>query len=499
MLTPENRTEVLALLARVLEAGVDFKLGEEVFAGLRLRPEQLRDALVDDLPQQTLGAAAVVEEMVARLLPHAKNEAAPRFLGFGDTGANIAALAGGLMGLLTQQNMINQSFDSPAATFAEVSVLRWLRDLLGYRNPPLDQVNGVWQVGGIITAGGTGANAAAMLLAREHTAPDTMRTGVRDPEGHGLVVPAGIGHYSVKASAAWVGCGTHLIEVPTDHYRYNLPALRQALRHHRGRIMGVVAYAGDSRTHTVERLDAVADIARTEAPEAWLHADACWGLLCALTDRLRPKITGIAEYDSVTVDAHKVLDIPYAVAALLVRDPGVLRTITTHSDLIMREPFAFGQVTPFVGSRAWESLRVWGMMRAAGRSGLAALAESRLERTAAFTALVDAHARLLRLAEPDMTAVVFCYLPAGHDPTRPDVDRIGEINRRIHADLLAGGRWYLHQFALPDDTGVVARGAVLWPLRFIGGNARTTHQHLTELVDEVVRLGALHEHTTGLA
>jgi Pyridoxal-dependent decarboxylase conserved domain len=73
----------------------------------------------------------VLAEFAHAVLPLCKNEASPRFLGFGDTGDDIAALAGDVLALFTQQNLINQSFDSPSATFIEITVLRWLRELIG--------------------------------------------------------------------------------------------------------------------------------------------------------------------------------------------------------------------------------------------------------------------------------------------------------------------------------------------------------------------------------
>ncbi|MEU8134960.1 pyridoxal phosphate-dependent decarboxylase family protein [Streptodolium elevatio] len=492
VLTPDNRDQVLDLLTGALRTGVDVKVREDIYDAPRVTPEELRDLIVDDLPEGSVDAAAVVDEVRRRILPYCKNEASPRFAGFADTGADVAALAGAVLAVFAQQNLINQSFDSPSATFVDVAVLRWLRDLVGYANPPVGKVADVWDVGGVVTQGGTGSNAVAMMLAREHAGPGTMRDGVRDPGRFKLVVPAGIGHYSVKGALAWIGCGESLLEVPVSGYRYDLEALRRALRAHRGEVMGVVAYAGDSRTQTVDDLAAVHDVVRGQDPGIWLHADACWGLLCAFTDRLRHKIDGIELYDSITVDAHKVMEVPYTLSALLVRDPGVLRTITTYSDLIMRETFAFGQVTPFTGSRAWESLKLWAMMRARGRAGLAAMAEHRLDTVAAFSALVDTHPRLARLHDPDLTAVVFAYLPSGHDPARPDVERLNRVNRAIHDQVLREGRWHLHQFSLADG-GRVAPGAEVWPLRFLGGNARTTADHLAELVGEVARLGRLHD------
>ncbi|SEK66158.1 pyridoxal phosphate-dependent decarboxylase family protein [Streptacidiphilus jiangxiensis] len=487
VLNPDTLEPTAKLLHEVVAAGLEHKTSEDVY-GTRATPEQLQALLLGDLPDAPSSPEQVWTEITDTVLPYCVNMNSPRFMGFGDTGGDTASLAAGLFAVLAQQNLINQSFCSPSGTFTEIAVLRWLRGLLGYANPPADQVTSVWDAGGVITYGGTGSNTVAMMLAREHAAPGTLAAGVTDPERFGLIVPRGIGHYSVKSAATWIGCGTHVTEVDTRGFRYDLRALAKAVKARRGRTMAVVAYAGDSRTQTVDRLCAVAETVREHDPEVWLHIDACWGLMCALTPRLTHLLDGIELFDSVTVDPHKVLNVPYGVSALLLRDPASLRLVSSYSDLIMQEDFAFGQVTPFIGTKEWTSLRAWAAMRALGRQGLAQVMDERLDRARRFADLVDARPGLIRLNEPDMCAVAFLVLPAGHDPARPDVDRINTLNRALHARLMAEGRWHLHQFTIPDDLGRVRQGAVLAPLRFVSINPRITDEHMRQVLDYVTAL-----------
>ncbi len=472
------------LVHRALDVGLEFKSRPDIF-GRRRTAQEIRDLLVCDLPVEPMAGEQVMADFIDRVLPLCKNEASPRFMGFGDTGDDELALTGSVLAMLTQQNMINQSFDSPSATFIEIAVLRWLRELLGYANPAVSQVNTVWDVGGMITPGGTTSNTVAMMLAREAKAPDTMQSGVLDPSRFAVVVPRGVGHYSVKAALTWIGCGAHIIEVATNGFRYNAAELARTLQEHRGRVMAVVAYAGDSRTQTIDDLRAVHDVVREVDPTIWLHADACWGLLAAFSPNLRDKIAGIAEFDSITVDPHKIMAVPYGSSALLVRDPGAVRTISTYSDLIMQEDFAFGQVTPFIGTKGWMSLKLWMMMLGRGCTGLAELADHRHAMARTFAGLVDAHPRLVRLNDPDLAAVVFVYLPAGIEPGAMDSEALKHINRlniAIHERMLAEGLWHLHQFTLPDDLGRLRRAAVVHPLRFMANNPGLTATHMRDVL-----------------
>lgn len=490
-----NASEPADVLKALVDLGLTFK-GQEQIYQQRLTPTQIRDLVVQDLPRGGCELHDLVAEFKRDLLPLCKNEASPQFLGFGDTGDDFGALAGAMLAMFTQQNLINQSFDSPSATFVEIAVLRWIRDLIGYCSPSVQDLDSVWDAGGVVTTGGTMSNTIAMMLAREHRHAGTMQSGVVDPKRCAVVVPKGIGHYSVRSSLTWIGCGNTVIEVDTDGLRYDLGALRRTLDEHRDVVMAVVAYAGDSRTQTIEHLDAVHDAVRATAPEAWLHADACWGFMATFSPRTRHLVAGIDRYDSVTVDPHKVMAVPYAVSALVTRETDALRSITSHSDLIMQEAFAFGQVTPFVGSKPWSSLKLWMSMRNHGREGLATMVEHRLATMHGFVTDIDSRERFVRLHEPELTACAFMWIPPGIDPDCPDIEWINSVNKQIHARLLAGGAWYLHQFSLPDP-GVFEPGRLLHPLRFMSVNTKIRDYHVGAVLDEVDRLGlqVIHEAT----
>ncbi|MFF3904367.1 pyridoxal-dependent decarboxylase [[Kitasatospora] papulosa] len=142
--TPNPLTALTSLLQEVIAQSLAFKDSEDVFAR-RATPHALRDLLLEDLPEQPATAQAVWEDISERLLPYCANMNSPRFMGFGDTGADPASLVGGIFAVLAQQNLINQSFCSPSGTMAEIAVIRWLRELIGYPTMPACEVTSVWQ------------------------------------------------------------------------------------------------------------------------------------------------------------------------------------------------------------------------------------------------------------------------------------------------------------------------------------------------------------------
>jgi aromatic-L-amino-acid decarboxylase len=204
------------------------------------------------------------------------------------------------------------SFEAPAMVAMEEGVLRWLADMLGL--PP--------GAGGLLLSGGSLANQTAIVTARA-------RASAADPQVDDpltMYVSERI-HHSVTKAAALAGFADAAVRtVPTD-----------AAGHMDARALGglvaadvaggrkpflVVGVAGTTDTGSIDPLDELADVAADAG--AWFHVDAAYGGFFALTDRGRARLRGIERADSVTVDAHKGLFLPYGVGAILVRDPGDL-------------------------------------------------------------------------------------------------------------------------------------------------------------------------------
>jgi L-2,4-diaminobutyrate decarboxylase len=478
-LSADTRHEAERIFNDAISTGLNFKLQENVRSADidKLQPANF----IDEIPENGKSISAVQKEFYDRFLPYCYNFASPRFMGFPDAGNSIAAIAGNITADFLQQNLINQSFCSPSGTFAEISVIRWLRSIVGYKNTT--KVQTVFQVGGIITGGGTTSNTIGMLLARENHVRNTMQSGVMIDDNFYLVVPKGIGHYSVKSAQMWIGCGHRLLEVETKDFKYDLAELEETLKQYKGKIMALVAYAGDSRTMTVDNFNAIADLVDKVDPNIWLHADACHGFSLGFSDTLKHKIKGIERFNSITTDPHKVMNSPYTISALLVRDPAVMKTISSTSDLIMQEDFAFGQITPFLGSRPWMSLKLWFVMKNLGRKGFGQLIDDRHAIAVKLAGLVKKHPSFVLVNSIDINAVAFMY--ASTSLQSQGTTMLNEINKKIHKQIILDGKYHLHQFSVPDSAGVLRQNEIIYPLRFMSGNPLLKEHDLTEMLQYV--------------
>ena len=328
-----------------------------------------------------------------------------------------------------------------------------------------------------------------MLLARENHKENTMVNGVMTPEDYKVIVPKGIGHYSIKSSLMWIGCGDNVIEVPTIDYKYDLKELKKTLIENKGKIMCVVAYVGDSRSMTIDNLTEIYKIVKAVDNDIWLHADACHGFSLGFSEKLKSKISGIELFDSISTDPHKVLAVPYTVSALLLKNPNSLKKVTTTSDLIMKEDYAFGQVTPFIGSKSWMSLKVWFAFKNIGRKGIGEIIERRCQMAQYLKKNIENRKEYIVLNDVDINSVMFMYVGDKKNITMT-VDKINVINKEIKKQMDEEGIYFLHQFSINDDNGKISKDAILYPLRYMSGNdniSEETIDNMLRYIDEIVK------------
>ena len=244
---------------------------------------------------------------------------------------------------------------SPAVVQLEENVTRWLCDLYGMGGS--DGSGDRSQ--GILTSGGSTANLSAVVTARH--------AKLGDDFGDGTYYVSEQAHASVTKAATIAGFSRkHVRIVPTDaELRMDPDALRHMIADDRAAGMRpflVVPSAGTTNTGAIDPLDAIADVAADEG--LWLHVDAAYGGFFQLTERGRERFRGIERADSVTVDPHKGMFLPYGTGALVVRDGTALRDAHYEGAAYLQDLPPSGQLPNYSEystelSRDWRGLRVW--------------------------------------------------------------------------------------------------------------------------------------------
>lgn len=306
------------------------------------------------------------------------------------SGAVAAFLAAGMHAFTAA------AFEAPALVALEEGVLRWLAEVMDLPA----------QAEGLLLSGGSLANQTAIVTARERGDFDAARSVAYLSER---------AHHSLHKALHLSGIAPECIGVVGSDAagRLDVAALRRRLQSDRaaGRHPWmVIGTAGSTDTGSVDDLEVLAALAAEHG--LWLHVDAAYGGMFALTERGRVRLRGLGAADSVTVDAHKGLMLPYGVAALLVRTPGALARAHRGSGAYLRDvppadglPHYFERgpelTRPFRGLLAWLPLQLHGV--AAFRAALDRcldLARSAHERLAALPGIEVLH-------EPQLSIVVF--------------------------------------------------------------------------------------------
>jgi aromatic-L-amino-acid decarboxylase len=191
----------------------------------------------------------------------------------------------------------------------------------------------------------------------------------------------------------------------------------------------VVPSAGTTNTGAIDPLDAIADIAAEQ--ELWLHVDAAYGGFFQLTERGRERFRGIERADSVTVDPHKGLFLPYGTGALVVRDGAALRDAHHEGAAYLQDLQPSGELPNYSEystelSRDWRGLRVWMPLKLHGIAAFREALDEKLDLSEALDAAFRADPNLELPWATQLTVTPF-RLRDGDDAANE------ELLRRINA------------------------------------------------------------------
>jgi aromatic-L-amino-acid/L-tryptophan decarboxylase len=250
----------------------------------------------------------------------------------------------------------------------ESNALDWLRDWMGFPRTAR----------GLFTTGGSMATFNAVLCAREQYLGAEIRPGV--------LYTSDQVHHCVNKSAKLAGIMPDRVRsIPTDaRFRMRVDALREAIAADRAAGLSpfmVVSNAGTTNTGAVDPLNEIADLCAEL--DLWHHVDGAYGAFFMLCDETRVVLRGLERADSLTLDPHKGMFLPYGTGALLVRDGARLRAAHEATAGYLPEmPSADDFYDPSQHgpdlSRGFPGLRIWLTIKMYGSDAYrAAIAEKR--------------------------------------------------------------------------------------------------------------------------
>src|SRR5262245_18998397 len=394
----------------------------------------LARSLVEPLPETGQPYTDLLDVLFSRVIPTSFNTASPGYLAYIPSGGIFHTAVADLI-----TDAVNRYMGiwvaAPGLAQLEVNVIRWFCDIVGYPS----------SAGGILTTGGSLANFSALVTARRERLPENFLSGT--------LYVSDQTHHSIQKAALLAGFPPQDVRrIPSDaQFRVRIDALAHALatdRHAGFTPFLIVGNAGTTNTGAVDDLQALADLAQQE--HLWLHVDAAYGGFFLLTPRGKTLMAGVERADSVTLDPHKGLFLPYGTGSLLVREAATLKrahSVSAHylpdtqedQDLV-----DFSQMSPEL-SREFRGLRVWLPVKMHGIAPFRHNLQEKLDLAGWAAQELRKISGIEILAAPQLSIIAFHL-------TRPglDTDSLNQLNQELLSRINARKRVYLSGTLLGD-------------------------------------------------
>jgi aromatic-L-amino-acid/L-tryptophan decarboxylase len=419
-------------------------------------------------PEHPTPFDAVLGQFKERIVPHHAREPHPRFLGYIPSCPTFPAVMGDW--LATGFNFFaGVSMVAAAPTEIELIVLEWFRRWMGMPDG----------TSGLLTSGGSAATVTAVVAARHEVVGDDVSLLPT------LTVYCSDQAHSSVMKAAWIAgiARAHVRAVPSDdRFRMRMDALRELVAQDRKaglRPFLLCATAGATNTGAVDPLHELADFAAEQ--KLWLHTDSAYAGFSVLTDRGRKLLDGLGRADSLTLDPHKWLYVPFECGCLLAKDPKKLSNAFAIHPEYLQDVRAKEAEVNFADygeqlSRYSRALKIWFSIQ---YHGTAAVRQAQDE----GMALAELAERIVResddmevLSPAQFGIVCFRLRPQGMN----DEAQLNALNERVNEKVNRSG------FVLMSSTRL--RGAL--SLRLCIPGYRTRAQDVRDVLDLVRKTAA---------
>ncbi|KAI1377999.1 glutamate decarboxylase [Hypoxylon crocopeplum] len=283
------------------------------------KPEELVKKLAISMPEDGAGREGLLD-IIQTILRYSVNTWDQGFMDKLYSSINPVGVASELV--LTVLNTNVHIFKtSPALTIVEKTAARKLANLFGFTGP---------RAGGVTCPGGSASNLTSLVIARNTLFPETKTAG--NASYRFALFTSEHGHYSVEKAAAACGMGSaSVVKVAVDAAGQMLPSsLRTAISQAKsdGRTpLYVNATAGTTVWGSYDPFAAIAPVCREFG--VWLHIDGSWGGSAVFSPTQRHKLAGSEHADSLTVNPHKMLNVPVPCSFLLTNDVAVFQRANT--------------------------------------------------------------------------------------------------------------------------------------------------------------------------
>ena len=473
-LDPENWDEMRELAHRMVDDALDYMQSAGERPVWTPVPAEVTARLKAPAPIDPSSPAEVYSEFKSNILPYNLHTCHPRFWAwYMGSGTVMGALADFLAAALNP----NVGGINHVAPQVEQQVVSWITDMMGFPGT----------ASGLLTSGGSMANFTALTVARNTGAGyDARREGILAAPGPLTVYASTEIHSCHQKAIETLGLGSGgLRKVPVkDDYTIDMDALARQVAADRESGMipfCVVATAGTINTGAIDDMNAIADFCEREG--LWFHVDGAIGAVAVLAENVRGQLSGMERADSIALDLHKWMHIPFEAGCVIVRNaPAHRDSFALVPEYLQRDPDGGGMAS---GShwfsdyglqltRQFRALKVWMSIKEHGLERFGRMIARNVEQANYLGKLIDAAPQLELTGPIGLDIVCFRY-----NPGNLDQQALNQLNKELLVQLQRGG------VAAPSYTTLQGN----YCLRVAISNHRSRFEDFDLMVEEILRLG----------
>jgi glutamate/tyrosine decarboxylase-like PLP-dependent enzyme len=392
-------------------------------------PEGLSHARVsacfqEGLPKSGRSTDEVLDLIARYVIPSSLNLANPMAFGLMTPHPLPFSVMVDSLASALNQNLGCAWTTAPSAIELELQLVRWFGELLRL---------GI-QVNGHVTSGGTMSNFTGLRIAVHRAAPDLRFAGMHTTRRF-TIYTSDQAHFSIERAAGLLGIGENNVRriQTTSDLSIDVEALDGAIERDRDNglePLAIVGMAGTTATGAIDPLRELANLSQSQ--QVWFHVDAAYGGALAFSERLRPALAGVELADSLTLDPHKWMFVPFSIGVFLTRHPNLLRSAFGHQTEYLGgnhltvfddAPSGFYELS-FEASRRFNGLKLWAELMHLGTDGFSRLIEKQVALTDALVDRLRA-TPTLEIA-PRFPLNIVCFRLAGDDYKQEQFQRLVE-------------------------------------------------------------------------
>jgi glutamate/tyrosine decarboxylase-like PLP-dependent enzyme len=473
-LDPDNWADMRILAHKMVDDMMDYLSGIREKKAWIPTTEEVRNHFKKKLPLASASAESVYEDFKANILPYNKGNVHPRFFSWVEGGGSPLGM---MADMLASGMNPNVTIGDHSAMYVDRQVIDWCKEMINFPK----------EASGQLVTGGSSANITALIVAKNNFQNGIIKQkGLQVIESQLVVYCSSETHNCILKAAEIIGLGFENVKMIgiNEDYTIDIDALERAIAKDKSQgktPFCIVGNAGTVNTGAIDDLKSLLEVSKRE--NCWFHIDGAVGGFAKIIPEFASQLQTIEMADSIALDLHKWLYIPYEIGCVLIRDAQKHRYafapasmpnyLTAHERGLAAGPDPIANFGMDL-SRNFKALKVWMVLQEQGLEKYKRLLRQNVAQAFYLESLVNENLQLELLTPVNMNIVCFRY----KNENLPD-EQLNALNKEILMMLHEEG------IALPSYT--VLRGK--YAIRAAISNHRSKKEDFEIMVNAIVKIG----------